>query len=328
VKVSRRSYRSLQKYVNPAAHDAYLRGRYYWFGNQDKEAAEYFRKAIALQPDYALGWAGLSDYYGKAVIDGELTPGEANPPGEFAAKKALQLDDSLSDAHLSMAWVCLRRYDWNCADAESARSVALNPDSAAAHHCRAWMLVPLNRMDEAVRERKRAMEIDPFSWPSALIQIFDWNRAFDAAISEAHMRLGANPNNAGLHSALSRAYLHEGKEREAAEELEKSLTLDNDEAEAAAVRQAFSRGGYSAVSYMQLDELKKQSKNEYVSPLAFAFKFGELHLKEDTLRYLEEAYRERSPGLAFVQHSPEFDFLHGDKRYQTIVKAVGLSPTF
>lgn len=66
------------------------------FGNQDKEAAEYFKKAIALQPDYALGWAGLSDYYGKAVIDGELTPGEANPPGEFAAKKALQLDDSLS----------------------------------------------------------------------------------------------------------------------------------------------------------------------------------------------------------------------------------------
>jgi tetratricopeptide (TPR) repeat protein len=190
------------------------------------------------------------------------------------------------------------------------------------------MLVPLNRMDEAVRERKRAMEIDPFSWPSALIQIFDWNRAFDAAISEAHMRLGANPNNAGLHSALSRAYLHEGKEREAAEELEKSLTLDNDEAEAAAVRQAFSRGGYSAVSYMQLDELKKQSKKEYVSPLAFAFKFGELHLKEDTLRYLEEAYRERPPGLAFVQHSPEFDFLHGDKRYPTIVKAVGLSPTF
>jgi hypothetical protein len=97
---------------------------------------------------------------------------------------------------------------------------------------------------------------------------------------------------------------------------------------AAAVRQAFSRGGYSAVSYMQLDELKKQSKKEYVSPLAFAFKFGELHRKEDTLRYLEYAYRERSPGLAWMQQSPEFDFLHGDQRYQTIVKAVGLSPTF
>jgi tetratricopeptide (TPR) repeat protein len=190
------------------------------------------------------------------------------------------------------------------------------------------MLVPLNRMDEAVRERKRAMEIDPFSSPSALIQIFDWNRAFDAAISEAHMRLGANPNNAGLHSALSRAYLYEGMEKEAAEELEKSLTLDNDKAEAAAVRQAFSRGGYSAVSYMQLDELKKQARKKYVSPMAFAFDFGELHRTEDTLRYLEEAYRERSPGLAFVQHFPEFDFLHGDKRYQTIVKAVGLSPTF
>jgi TolB-like protein/DNA-binding winged helix-turn-helix (wHTH) protein len=314
------------RYVNPEAHDAYLRGRYYWFSNQDKEAAEYFRKAIALQPDYALGWVGLSDYYGKAVIEGELTPGEANPPGEFAARKALQLDDSLSDAHISMAWVCLRRYDWNCADAESARAVALNPESAAAHHCRAWMLVPLNRMDEAIRERKRAMEIDPFSWSSALIQTFDWNRAFDAAISEAHMRLGANPTNPGLHRALWQVYLHKGEEREAAEELEKSLTLENDKAEAAAVHQAFSRGGYSAVLYMQLDELKKQSKKEYVSPFEFASEFAALHRKEDTLRYLEDAYRERSPVLAFVQHRPEFDFLHGDKRYRSIVQKIGLAP--
>ncbi len=319
---------SPQKYVNPAAHDAYLRGRYYWFGDQDKEAAEYFRKAIALQPDYALGWVGLSDYYGKAVVEGELTPGEASPQAEFAARKALHLDNSLADAHLSMAWVCLMRYDWNCADAESARSVALNPDSAAAHHCRAWMLIPLNRMDEAIRERKRAMDIDPFSWPWVLIRTFDEDRDFDAAISEAHMRLGANPTNARLHSALSRSYLHKGKEREAAEELEKSLTLGNETAEAAAVRQAFSRGGYSAVLYMQLDQLKRRSKKEYVSPMVFASDFGELHRKEDTLRYLEYAYREPSPALAWIQYSPEFDFLHGDKRYQTIVRRLGLAPTF
>jgi TolB-like protein/DNA-binding winged helix-turn-helix (wHTH) protein len=319
---------SPQKSVNPAAHDAYLRGRYYWFGTQDKEAAEYFRKAIALQPDYALGWVGLSDYYGKAAVTGELAPGEASPQAEFAARKALQLDDSLADAHLSMAWVCLMRYDWDCADAESARSVAMNPDSAAAHHCRAWMLIALNRMDEAVRERKKAMDIDPFSGPWVLVQTFDEDQAFDAAISEAHMRLGANPTNARLHGELSRAYLHKGMEREAAEELEKSLTLENDTAEAAAVRQAFSRGGYSAVLYMQLAELKKQSEREYVAPLKFALDFGELHLKEDTLRYLEYAYRERCPRLAWIQHFPEFDFLHGDRRYQTIVKAVGLSPTF
>jgi TolB-like protein/DNA-binding winged helix-turn-helix (wHTH) protein len=319
---------SPQKYVNPAAHDAYLRGRYYWFGDRDKEAAEYFRKAIALQPDYALGWVGLSDYYGKAVVSGELTPGEANQQAEFAARKALQLDDSLADAHISMAWVCLQRYDWSCADAESARSVALNPDSAAAHHCRAWMLIPLNRMDEAVRERKKAMDIDPFSGPWILVQTLDENHAPDAAISEARMRLGANPTNAALHSVLSLAYLHKGMESAAAEELETSLTLDNDKAEASAVRQAFSRGGYSAVLYMHLAELKEQAKKKYVAPMAFASDFGELHRREDTLHYLEEAYRERSPGLAFVQHFPAFDFLHGDGRYQTIVKAMGLSPTF
>lgn len=317
-----------ERYVNPEAHDAYLRGRYYWFAFHGKEAAEYFRKAIALQPDYALGWVGLSDYYGVAAVMGHLPPAEADPQAEFTARKALQLDDSLADAHISMAWVCLMRYDWSCADAESARSVALNPESAATHHCRAWMLIALNRMDEAVSERKKAMDIDPYSWPWVLVQTLDQNRDFGAAIKEARMRLGANPTNASLHSALSGSYLHKGMEREAAEELETSLKLDNDRAEAAAVRQAFDRGGYPAVLYMQIDELKKQSKTEYVSPMAFASDFGELHRREDTLRYLEEACRERSPGLAWMQHAPEFDFLHGDKRYQTIVRRVGLSPTF
>jgi hypothetical protein len=103
--------------------------------------------------------------------------------------------------------------------------------------------------------------------------------------------------------------------------------LDDEKAEPKAVHEAFGRGGYFAVRSMQLDELKSRPK-KYVSPLAFASDFGEVHRTEDTLRYLEGAYRERSPGLAFVQHFPEFDFLHGDKRYQTIVKAVGLSPTF
>src|ERR1700751_4324619 len=119
-----------------------------------------------------------------------------------------------------------------------------------------------------------------------MVQTLDQNHAFNAAISEAHMRLAAYPTSVPLHGELSRSYLLTGMEKEAAEELETSLTLDNDKAEAAAVHRAFSRGGYSAVLLMQLDELRKQSKKEYVSPMAFASDFGELHRKEDTLRYL------------------------------------------
>jgi hypothetical protein len=131
-----------------------------------------------------------------------------------------------------------------------------------------------------------------------------------------------------LHSSLSAAYLHKGMEREAAEELETSLKLDNQKAAAAAVHQAFDRGGYSAVLRMQSDELRKQSKKEYVSPLTFAVNFAELHRKEETLRYLEEAYGERSPGLAWLQHLPEFDFLHTDERYRSLVQRIGLPPSY
>ena len=142
------------------------------------------------------------------------------------------------------------------------------------------------------------------------------------------MRLGANPTNVSLHSALSGSYLHKGMEREAAEELETSLNLENDKAGAAAVHRAFSRGGYPAVLYMQLDDLKKRSKKEYVSPLTFAFNFGELHRKREALHYLEAAYQERSPGLAWVQHSPDFDFLHDDERYRAIIRKIGLPPAW
>jgi tetratricopeptide (TPR) repeat protein len=183
-------------------------------------------------------------------------------------------------------------------------------------------------MDEAVSERKKAMEIDPYSWPWVLIQTLNEDHAFDAAISEGRMRLGANPTNVTLHGELSRSYLRKGMEKEAAEELERSLTLDNNKAEAAAVQQAFGRGGYPAVLSMQLDELTKRSKKEYVSPMAFASGYGELHRKDETLRYLEEAYGERSPGLAWVQHSPEFDFLHGDERYRSLIRRIGLPPSY
>src|ERR1019366_6831836 len=158
-----------QRYISPEAHDAYLLGRYYWYADDSKKCRTYFEKAIELQPDYAAAWSGLADYYGGSAVVGEFPPEAAMPQAEAAAKKALELDDLSAEAHLSIAAVQLfYRWNWVAAERESARAVELNPNAAEIHHLRSYALRPLNRMDEALQEQRKAMELDPFARPYQL----------------------------------------------------------------------------------------------------------------------------------------------------------------
>src|SRR5271168_1416533 len=152
-------------YVSPEAHDAYLRGRYIWYSGSNAEAGSYFRKATELQPDYALGWTGLAGYYGAGAIGGDLNPENAIPQTEAAANKAIELDDSLPEAHQMLSAALFLKWDWARADQEIARAIELNPNFAEAYHLRSKMDTALGRDEEAIESEKKAMELDPFERP-------------------------------------------------------------------------------------------------------------------------------------------------------------------
>ncbi len=318
-----------EQHINPEAHDAYLMGRYYWFAEDHEKSREYFQKAIALQPDYAAAWSGVSDSYCASAVVKKFPPEAVMSQAEAAAKKALELDDLSAEAHLSMAAIELfYRWNWAEAERESARAVELNPNFAEGHHLRAYTLRPLNRLDEALQEEKKAMELDPMSRSWALVVALWRLRQFDAVLNQARILSQAQPNNAFLHYILSEAYLLKGMEKESEQESERYLEMVGEKDQLAEQVQIYRRGGLRAVLEWNVEVLKQRAAKQYVSPTDFVDAYSQLGRKEETIHYLEESYRERSPHLAFMQSEPTLDFLHSDTRYRALVNKMGLPPAY
>jgi TolB-like protein/DNA-binding winged helix-turn-helix (wHTH) protein len=311
--------------INPEAHDAYLLGRYYWFGEQDIKSREYFLKAIQLQPDYASAHAALADSYIGAVVLGapraELQ--EAMTKGEEEARQAIALDDLNADAHLSMAaFDFFLARNLEAAERESARSIELNPRYSESHHLRAYILSALQRNEEAVQEDRKSIEIDPRIHPWALGNALLRARQFDAGIAELRARAEVQPEDATVHEFLSDLYWHNGMVAESVHELAKAYVPKS----AAELEAAFRKGGARGALEWRLAHWKKLHLNEYGSPLALALRYARLGRKDETLHGLEQAYAEHVPWLIFIQSEPDLDFLHSDPRYQAIVKKLGLLP--
>jgi TolB-like protein/DNA-binding winged helix-turn-helix (wHTH) protein len=317
------------KLINPDAHDSYLLGRYYWFAGDNEKSRSYFRKAIDQQPDYAAAWSGLADSFTMSAVGGEQPPLRVMPQAEEAARKALEFDDSVAEAHNTIASIDLfYRWDLLAADKESARAIQLNPSYAEGHHLRSYVLRSLNRLDEALQEQKKATELDPYARPTALAYALLRVRQFDAALNEARIRLEAQPNDVELHYLLSWVYLRKGMEKEGEQEMEVALRLSGQQKEADEDRRIFERGGGRAVQEHFLNDAKQRAAREYVPPLEMAYGTGALGRKEETLHYLELAYQERAPFIVFIQSHPSFDFVHSEPRYRAIVNKVGLPPAY
>ena len=281
--------------INPEAHDAYLLGRYYWFGRQDLKSREYFLKAIQLQPDYASAHAALSDSDVGAVVVGapkaELQ--EAMTKGEQEARQSIALDDSDADAHHSMA-----AFDfflaWNpeAAERESARSVELNPRYSESHHLRAYILSALQRNEEAIQEDRKGMEIDPRLHPWALGFALLRARRYDAAIAELRARAEVQPDDADIHGFLSHLYLDKGMEAESVHELAKCYVPKS----ASELEAAYRQGGARGVVEWQIADWKKVHPGEYVSPLDLALKHGQLRTRTKRSATSNRPMPSMSPG--------------------------------
>jgi TolB-like protein/DNA-binding winged helix-turn-helix (wHTH) protein len=312
-----------QHSISPEAHDAYLQGLYFWYRGDFDHSKQYFQKAIDLQPDYAAAWAGLGDSYGVRA-GGDAPPEEAFVKNEEYSRKALELDDSVAEAHVSMGALYLfHAWDWNRAETEARRAIELNPSLAAAHHLRCYILFALNRNAEALQEQKQATEIDPFAQPWHLGRAYLYLRQYDASINELSARAAVQKVD-GIEFILSDAYRFKGMNKEAVQHLELGFLAENDQHAAEAVRRGFDQGGYRAVADWLLQRDQDKGPQEYISPFLLAVDYARLKRKDDTLRFLDGAFQEHSPDMVFLQKRPDFDFLHSDPRYQALVKKIGL----
>ena len=319
------------RYINPEAHDTYLRGRYFWFSHKYDRSRECFEKAIQLQPDYAAAWDGLGDSYGASAVSG-IPPQDAQDAfakQEAFVRRALELDDSLPEAHNSMAaFYLFSAWDWHRAEAESLRAVELNPNYAEGRLIHSLILYTLNRDDEGLQERKRSAEIDPFARPWALGDAYLLHRQYDAAVNELRARAETEPQDPEIQFSLSEAYLFKGMKNEAALHQEQTFLAEGDKKSAEAVKRAFERGGIRGMGEWLLGQDLEQAHKKYVSSYTLAYDYARLERKEDTLRALEDSYREHYPWLPLVQKEPVFDFLHSEPRYHDIVKKMGLPPAY
>jgi TolB-like protein/DNA-binding winged helix-turn-helix (wHTH) protein len=316
------------RYINPEAHDAYLLGRFLWFRGQNEEAGREFRKAVELQPDYALAWAGLSNYYGVDIVTGRMNPVQTMQQAEAAAQKAVDLDDQSAEGHLSLG-ASIFTYHWDFARGlqEVSRAIELDPRLTQAIHMRARFLNLLGRYQEAIQAQKTASEIDPFERPWAMVTILDEERQYDAALAEAHQKLAADPQ-IDMYKLIALAYRGKGMPREWAQAYEKQLQLEGNSTSAVAVEQAFQRGGQKAVIHWRLDQLQNKSKTSYVSPVDLALLYAQLGDREKTLSFLEQGFLEHSPLLLWIQTDPAYDFLHADPQWHSLIRRIGLPPSY
>lgn len=326
--------RLIKRYTeNTEAYEAYLKGRHYWNKRtvEDfKKGIEYFQQAIEKDPRYALAYAGLADSYILLATYNILPPTEAIPEARMAAMKALEIDDKLAEAYISLATIeGEHEWNWSIAEKEFKQAIKINPNYAIAHQWYGEYLVVMGRFDEALAAIKRAHQLDPLSLVVnlALGDVFYYTRRYDEAIEQYGKTLEIDSNFAFAYSYLGSAYLQKALYAEAIAELEKARELSGGEPLIVAwLGYAFALAGEKDKARDMLDELKERSKREYISSYYLAIIYAGLDEKDQAFEYLEKAYEERSSWLPRLKAEPKFDSLRSDQRFADLLQRVGLPP--
>jgi len=321
--------------VNPEAYDAYLQGRFDWYKRTPNNDAvlrsiQYYQQAIARDPNYALAYAGLADAYallGSAPNDA-MPPRDAMPRAKTAALRALQLDDTLAEAHASLAYVSFSfDWDWSAAEREFRRALDLNPHYATARQWYAEYLAATGRMDEALEQVKQARDDDPHEiiTHTAVAYVYYLARQYDQAIEQCRKTLELEPNLPLAHFHLGRAYLEKGMWTEAIAELEQAKSFSGGiPAMVTVLGYAHARAGNSAEARKALAELQARANHQYVPALYFTVVYTGLGDNRQALNWLERAYQERSDYLVYLKVEPMADSLRSEPRFQKLLNKIGL----
>jgi len=316
--------------VNPGAHDAYLRGRYFrrkgGLENVEK-AGHYFEQALDNDPLYAPAYAALADYYSVLPFYTGARPDEVLPKAKAAVARALELDDSLAEAHASLAYI-YTYYDWDWAhgDQEFQQALQLNPNDAAVRHRYSRYLSSLGRIDEALREIKHEQELDPLSQVAKanVGMIYYFARQYDSAIKPLNDVLKEDPKFDTAYWGLGLIYEQKGMPAEAVAQMEKAAALSPDSNTMASLGHAYAIAGQKEKAQKILGQLDAQSKKESISGYQFAVIYAGLGELNKALAELEKAFKERSTLLGYIKMDPRFDPIRSDARFIDLQRRIGL----
>jgi tetratricopeptide (TPR) repeat protein len=320
---------------NNEAYQLYLKGRYYWNRRTEegiKKGIEYFEQAIERDPNYALAYAGIADCYTQlgTNISGGLASHDVMPKAKQAAMKALEIDDTLAEAHTSLAQTrFLYDWDWPGAEIEYKRAIDLNPNYATVHHWYSHYLLAMGRVQESLAESLRALDLDPLDLP--ITTHLGWHylyaREYDRAIEQLRKALDMDSRFLPAHLFLGQAYLQEAMYDKATAELQQAISLSRETPVMVAVLgYCYAMSGKRGEAQMILHKLNALSKQRFVPSQEIATIHTALGEKDQAFEWLRRAYEERYSGLAYLKNDPALDGLRSDPRFADLMRRVGLAP--
>jgi len=318
--------------VNAAAHEVYLKGRYYWNKRSEdsaKKALAHFQQALEIDPRYAQGYAGLADGYIILGYYNALPPLEAYPKAKAAALKALELDGTLAEPHATLG-VIMRdfEWDWPGAEKEFSCSIELNPGYVEAHHWRATLHSILGHHTEAIAEKTHALSLDPLAVVvrTDLARMLYFARDYDQSVDHYLAALELDPNFGSAHLWLAHAYEQKGRFAEAIAELETGVRLSGESAfSLARLAHGYAVTGRSDDAKEILRKLECFPKERYVSPYDIAVIHVGLGDHDQAFAWLGRAFEERSLWLGYLSVEPQLDPLRPDRRFQDLLRGMGLT---
>ncbi|MCX6618944.1 MAG: tetratricopeptide repeat protein, partial [Acidobacteria bacterium] len=317
---------------NTDAYNVYLQGRYYWnkrTGEGLQKAIEHFQHAIQKDPGFARAYAGLADSYNLINLYGDVAPADSFPKAEAAARKALELDGQLAEAHTSLGYA-LSYYDWDWkgAEKEFLAAIRLNPNYATAHHWYALHLTTVGRSNEAITQAERALELDPLSLiiNRDLGRVYQHARQYDRAISQYRKTLELEPNFPGVHHRLGLVYLGKLMFDEAVRQFgQESFTGIQDWDNQASIAYAQMGLGNKSEAAKIVEKLKRSSERQYVPAYVLAVACTGLGETDKAIKWLEKAFAERSRSLVGIKVDFRLDPLRSDPRFQDLLKRMKLA---
>ncbi|HKQ53148.1 MAG TPA: protein kinase [Pyrinomonadaceae bacterium] len=313
---------------NPRAYELYLNALFYMrkVGFEDvKKALAFLTEATTLDPNFGLAYAAIADSQSFLAINSVVDAREALARGKAAAQRALEIDETLAEAHAAMGVIKLYGWDWSGAEAELKRAIELNPNLAIAHFRYSQYLTVMGRFDEALAAVKRAQELDPLrlSPRAQAAAILYFARRYDEAVQQLQKAQEMDPNHFLAHGYLGYTYTAQGKYAEAISEYQKTAAIVGENASLQCyLGYALAKSGRRAEALAILDKLK--TTKEYVSPAELAIIYVGLGDKEEAFQALERAYAAHDLQLQYLNVDPHFDTWRSDPRFADLVRRVGL----